>query len=469
MRHPPKVRPSWVLGGVCLVAVAVSGQAPTASPAGTLDALVSRGEAGGVRTGVVVLDVRARKHLYQHRSQEAFIPASNQKLLTAAAVMLDLGPQYRFRTVFRVRQGVLEVTAAGDPNWQTGGAHDPGRIFARVAARLRAAGVARLREVRLRAGRFTGPIRPDGWPRDQLHRAYCAGTAGLVADAGCFVAEVRPGTGKRAEVAVLAPRGSLPVTGGIKVVRKRGARFGLRDAGGRLVAHGSIYRKSKRAMVRGPLRDPSAAFGLYLRHSLDQAGIRFDAEAPAVDREVLVYETQLREALPAVLRDSSNFHAEQLLRVLGAEREEDGSYAGGVRALRARLEALVGKLPANVRLVDGSGLSRDNRLTPELIGQVLQVVLCSRQGKEFVRALAQGRRSGTLKKRFRGCDFAPQVFAKTGTIDGVSCLSGVLTDTDGRLMVFAVCMNTGKPGKRRTMRKLQEEIVAAIWNRADGR
>ncbi len=51
----------------------------------------------------------------------------------------------------------------------------------------------------------------------------------------------------------------------------------------------------------------------------------------------------------------------------------------------------------------------------------------------------------------------------------MSCLSGVLTDAGGRLMAFAICMNTGKPGKKRTMRKLQEEMVAAIWNRADGR
>ncbi len=434
----------------------------------TLDRLVQRGEALGLRTGVVVQDARSTEARYQHRSQETFVPASNQKLLTTAAVLRALGPQHRFRTAFELRQGVLEVTAAGDPNWQTGATHDPARVFARVAERLALAGVRRIRGIGLRVGRFGGPIRPQGWPQDQLHRAYCAGTAGLAVDAGCFVARVTPGVGKQAAVELLAPLG-MPVTGGIKVVSKAGARFGLRDDGGRLLAHGSIYRKSRRAPVRGPLQDPNAGFQLYLRHSLAKAGIQVDATAPAVDREILVYETFLHEALPAVLRDSSNFHAEQLLRVLGAEREDDGSYAGGLRALRAQLRDMLGQLPGDLRLVDGSGLSKHNRLTPQLIVRVLRAVVRSNHGKEFVAALARGRRSGTLARRFEGCEFAPQVFAKTGTLNGVSCLSGVLTDAGSRLMVFSICMNTNSSGKRSTMRKLQEEIVAAIWAGGDGR
>jgi len=458
----------WVFFGL-LTGPLFAAQPPATELGGKLDRLVAQAESAGLRTGVVVLDPRAKEARFQHRSQEAFLPASNQKLLTTAAALRGLGAEYRFRTVFRLRQGILEVIAAGDPNWRTGGPHDPGGIFAEVAKRLLAAGVRSLREVRLRRGRFGGPLRPPGWPEDQFHAVYCAGTAGFAVDAGCFLARVRPGGGKQAVVEVLAPSPSLPVTGGIKVVPKRGARFGLRDAGAHLVAHGSISRKSGSRSIRGPLRDPGRGFARYLNHCLARAGIRVDPEAPAVDRDVLVYETLLREALPAVLRDSSNFHAEMLLRVLGAEREGDGSYQGGTRALRAQLVAMVGKLPANLRLADGSGLSRDNRVTPALIARVLQAMLTSKHGKELVAALAQGQRSGTLKKRFRRHDFATKVFAKTGTLNGVSCLSGVLTDAGGRLMAFSICMNARKAHKGSAMQKLQEDIVAAVWSCGNGR
>lgn len=433
-----------------------------------LDPLLVQAESQGLRSGVVVLDPRRREIRYRHRSTEAFLPASNQKLLTVAAALRGLGADYRFRTVFRLRQGVLEVLAAGDPNWQTGGDHDPGRIFAAVARRLKDAGVRALRGIRLRQGRFLGPLRPPGWPADQFHTDYCAATAGLATDAGCFLAEVRPAGGKHAVVRVLAPWPSLRVTGSIEVVSRPRAKFGLRDAGDHLVAHGSIHRRSPTRTIRGPLQDPAAGFAGYLEHSLARAGIHVDAGAPVLDRDVLVYETTLRGALPAVLRDSSNFHAELLLRVLGAEREGDGSYQGGARAVQAQLRAMVGSLPSSLRVADGSGLSRENRVTPLLIARVLQATLTSEHGKELVAAMAQGQRSGTLQKRFRRRAFAPKVFAKTGTLDGVSCLSGVLTDADGRLMVFAICMNAKKRHKGPTMRRLQEDIVAAVWNTAEG-
>src|SRR5262245_12292030 len=98
-----------------------------------LDDVIAAAEALGVRTGVVVRDVGAATPSAQHRGAEVFAPASNQKLLTAAAVLHGLGADFEFATVFRLRRGQLQVVASGDPNWITGTDDAPLTVFAQVA------------------------------------------------------------------------------------------------------------------------------------------------------------------------------------------------------------------------------------------------------------------------------------------------------------------------------------------------
>jgi serine-type D-Ala-D-Ala carboxypeptidase/endopeptidase (penicillin-binding protein 4) len=139
-----------------------------ALPAQELERAIQAAEALGARTGVAVADAEG-KVLFRHRATEAFAPASNMKVLTAAAVLQGLGADHQFVTQFALHEGRLVVRASGDPNWITGTAHSPAAIFGEVAAVLQRLHVTAVRGIDLEPGSFRGPDRPSTWPRDQLY------------------------------------------------------------------------------------------------------------------------------------------------------------------------------------------------------------------------------------------------------------------------------------------------------------
>lgn len=451
------------LGWWALLGLGCAGMAPSAhGQADRLAAVVAEAEAMGVRTGCFVADATTGGVLYAHRSREAFIPASNQKLLTAVAVFEGLGADFSFETRFATRAGVLRVRAAGDPNWQTGGAHDPREILDAVVRRLHAGGVRALRGVELDLGPFVGPRRPLDWPDDQLEEDYCAPTGGLVLDAACFRARISAGTGAEATIDVLAPPAALPIDGAVRLTsnKKRGSLYGLREVGGVLKATGHYWTKADPHEVVKAVRDPELIFRRALEAALERAGIVMRPDAEPLDVGPFAYRSNLAEAVREMLVESSNFHAEQLVRVLAASTNGTGTLAAGVRALREQFGSLLRDLPESWRVGDGSGLSRANRVTPRLVVGVLR--LAARQPyAELLQRCLPVPGEGTLEKRFRESPVAASVRAKTGWIRGASALSGYVGDRS-----FSILMNydPDRGGLNADLKKLQEQIVEAIAN-----
>lgn len=488
---PPEVAPRTVLTSQSLsrsrfapallltsaVLSVLGGRAVAQSPSAKLAAAIAAAESAGVRVGVVVRDLDARKTWLTQRSRETFIPASNQKLLTAAAFLHALGPEYRFRTGVSVQDGVLRIHAGGDPNWVTGSDYSPAHMFGLLADKLRAAGVTAVRGVECDLAEFGTATRPAGWPMDQKDRSYCAPSAGLVLDAGCYVVEVtaQPGSA-HAAISVLSPPGGLPVTGGIRMTtdKKKGGVWGLRHSDDGLHGFGHFWTSGGTREVRASIDDPVRAFERGLRAVLADHGVRIDASVRASEVEDVArfdLETPVGPALTAALSSSSNVHAEMLMRVLGAASESgDGSFEGGGRAMRLTLEDFLGEpLPPGIAIADGSGLSRGNEVTPRFLTDLIEQAVRAEWGTTFVDALAQAGRSGTLERRLRTGTVAGQVRAKTGTIRAVSALSGVVRDRRERLHAFAILMNVrdGERVSARKMRAWQDAIVTAIH--MDGR
>jgi D-alanyl-D-alanine carboxypeptidase/D-alanyl-D-alanine-endopeptidase (penicillin-binding protein 4) len=440
----------------------------------SLAGVVAAAEALGARTGVAVCDGDGRV-LYAHRLAEAFAPASNMKLLSATAVLDGLGVDHQFTTTFRLRGGRLVVQASGDPNWIHGTEHAPERVFAEVAASLRRRGVTQLAGVDLDPGTFAGPLRPPGWPQDQLYTYYCAPTGAFVLEQGTFVlaVEARSGAGV-AQVDLVAPPAALPIRGSIDVTdRQKGAIYGALDLADAVQVRGKFYRKSPRVTIRTAVQEPTSWFLATLRHALDAAGIAVGGEAPFGEADLIVYQhrSDLRPAIARMLEDSSNFDAEQCLRVLGDHVCRDGSLAGGLQALRSGIAQRLGRVPEGVVLSDGSGLSRDNRLTPGLLAAALVATAHGSAGAVLAECLPVAGRSGTLADRFVGSDLAGRVRAKTGWIRGASALSGVVECADGTRRWFSILMNYDpkRNGLNKDLKALQEQLVAAIDKMAAGR
>jgi len=453
----------WVVWG----ALALQGGVLRAQPQRQLDAAVAAAEAMGVRTGLMVVDADGRV-LHGHRSSESFRPASNLKLLTAAALLAGLGGDFHFVTRFELGQGRLIVRASGDPNWIDQTDYAPQVMFRGLVAALQRASVTSLRGIDLDRGSFSGPLRPPGWPADQSDRYYCAPTGPFVVEQGSFVLRIAAGAGD-AHVTLLAPFVRVPIEGRIRTVSKsRGAVYGALDKADSVSVRGRFYRGSPPVRVRVAVRDPEAWFRRTLQQALVAGGIGLGARVGKVDARgrtpLYWHRTPLRPALRRLLGDSSNFDAEQCLRVLGDHHRGDGSLAGGLAAARAELRGLVGGELSGLRMSDGSGLSQDNSVTPRLLVTVLRAALASTTGGELLAALPVAARSGTLADRFRAGALQGRVRAKTGWIRGASALSGVLQLRSGRQLLFAILMNydPGRGGLNRQLKQLQERIVAAL-------
>ena len=134
--------------------------------------------------------------------------------------------------------------------------------------------------------------------------------------------------------------------------------------------------------------------------------------------------------------DSNNFFAEMLLKGIGAHYGGAGSTRAGARVV----ERFARNHGSAVHAVDGSGLTRTNKASPAAVVQLLRAVRAEDFGGAFVRSLAVAGREGTVADRMRGSAAAGRCRTKTGTISGVSNLSGYCFNRSGKPMVFSILM-----------------------------
>ena len=153
---------------------------------------------------------------------------------------------------------------------------------------------------------------------------------------------------------------------------------------------------------------------------------------------------------------SNNFFAEMLIKRIGVSTARSGTTAAGARSVRRWSK----RLGTPARIVDGSGLSRGNRASPKNIVKLLYRVRKKDFGPEFVDSLATAGRDGTLIGRMRGTAADGRCQAKTGTLTGVSALSGLCSNRSGRVIGFSILMNGVTD--IRAARLAQDRIAARV-------
>jgi D-alanyl-D-alanine carboxypeptidase/D-alanyl-D-alanine-endopeptidase (penicillin-binding protein 4) len=436
--------------------------------------------AGAVEVGVHVREAGAGGALVALQSERAMRPASNLKLVTSAAALVLMGVDAELETRFEasgpVVNGVLEgdliVKAGADPLYdrEAGGSID--RFVIPVARELRAAGIERVRgQLVLDEGDYLPPGPGPAWPPSNQHwTEFCARAGGFSANAGCLTALVRPGKeGGSALVGVepaghgLAPQYSAKTA---SARSKLNIRVEAREAS--VSVGGEIPRSTERYSVRFAAPDPVLLFGRALCASLREQGVRIEGGiARERNREsartVARLRTPVRDLMVPINTWSNNACADQLFLALGHAHGGAGTREGGARATRAALDRL-GVSSAGLVQVDGSGLSRDNRVSAAQITALIEAVL-RRGGKTaiaYVDSLAVAGMSGTLEHRTTKGNLR----AKTGFIAGTSALSGLVESADGRTLVFSILVDYPRfEGLNRSCWKpMEDEIVSALAN-----
>jgi D-alanyl-D-alanine carboxypeptidase/D-alanyl-D-alanine-endopeptidase (penicillin-binding protein 4) len=234
-------------------------------------------------------------------------------------------------------------------------------------------------------------------------------------------------------------------------------------------------------MLDGGRTDPAEQDGPRVDDPAGQAGIAFakklglgasavsEGTAPPDAQDLgVVVSAPVSQLVEHLMTTSDNVLAEALARKLATTRKGDPSFAGAAQETLAALSQAGFDVTGAV-MVDGSGLSTDDRVPPRLLGAVLGAAAAPAEGPddtEFLRPIISGLPvaggDGTLTDRFgKGTSAAGRgvVRAKTGTLTGVSSLAGVVTDVDGRLLVFALMSNGVSPA---TVRPKLDTIAATL-------
>ncbi len=461
----------------------------------------SQGKVSGnsVSVAVHVREAGRRGDLVSIESDRPMRPASNMKLVTSSAALSLLGADWQFETVIEssaplengVLKGDLVVRAAGDPLYDRGlaGQRGPadergdGSVGALLAPAIDALGKRGLRSVEgalvLDELDFAAPSAGPAWPAEgQRWAEFCALAGGFSANAGCLTANVRSSkNGGPADVRVEPAHNGFERKGRVATAApktKLDVRVEAR-AGGVLV-DGSIPSSVPSWSTRFSVPDPVELFGNVLagelkEHGIDvHGGIRRAHEHPAGRWvELARIETPLLSVIDAMNTDSNNACADQVFLALGHARGGGGTREGGRAAVAKALE-LMGVNANGLVQVDGSGLSRDDRVTARQITALIAAVLREDEptSKAFVDSLAVASETGTLDDRMTDKRLAGRVRAKTGFIAGTSALSGILDAKDGRRLVFSILVEYPNcDGLNKFVWKPMEDAICAELAGAD--
>jgi D-alanyl-D-alanine carboxypeptidase/D-alanyl-D-alanine-endopeptidase (penicillin-binding protein 4) len=402
------------------------------------------------------------------------VPASNQKVLTAVAALATFGPAHRFATTFSADAGPDDQGSIGTLYVRGGG--DPALTsedWWRAAAELRAAGVRGVRgDLVLDDSFFDGERWHPGWGA-VTSRAYYGPVGALNANYGAFAVDVRPGpsVGAPARVGLDPPIAYFHLSSKASTSERPGFAVRVVREGG---LEGDEIRVSGRAPARGDaariyrsVSDPALYAGSLLRWQLEAQDVRIEGKVrrgPVATgaRELVVFEGRpLAEITRLFMKYSNNNVAEALVKAMGAnDLGPPGSWTRGVDAMTARLRALGLDLDGS-RLVDGSGLARDNRVTARLLVDALRAADRSFGfGPELESALPIAAADGTLERRGRGV--AGLVRAKTGHLDGVASLSGYAALASGREVVFSILVNGGEAGDAAAIAGIDAAVATLV-------
>lgn len=432
------------------------------------------------RLGVSIVDLASGQSLYDYRGGEMRILASNTKLFTSGAALDILGPGYQFETPFLMRGEVVEgtlhgdiaVVGSGDPNI-SGRFHDgdPLAIFRGWAKELRKLGVERVEgRLLLVDGLFSGPLVHPEWPKNQLTEWYEAPVSALSFSDNCLLVKVwgssRPG--RSAVVEVLPQLDVFPLKNQARTTSNRKAhRVSIDRRSDGIYTRGSVWGRANPVDSWVTVENPTEYFGLGVRQAFKVEGVEIIGESKALDRipsgawhQVALHRSDLLSTLEVINKRSQNFYAESVLKTLGARSCGEGSWTQGTRTVK-EFATNLGIDPAKLKLSDGSGMSRTNESSAAEVTRFLVAMAHHRWGREYLQTLPHSGESGLRwHKRLAEDPYNGNVLAKTGSLNGVSTLSGYVKASSGRHYAFSILGNRVPANWKAS--KAQDRLLRAI-------
>ena len=446
-----------------------------------IDAIANRAEFSRSRWGILIQPLSSTATLYSRDSQKYFIPASNVKLLTTAAALQKLGADFRIKTsVYSGENGSLYVVGRGDPSIAE-------TELKSLAQQLKRRGISGVNELIGDDSYFQGSGVNPNWEWEDAQAGYGAPVNSLIFNQNAIELLLSPqAIGQPLKVTFAEPKltNQWQIQNNSVTVAQNESEF---------IAVGRDFDRSA-IRVSGQLKVGAASESAYVavvnpannfvqqfQQVLAAEGIPVKQALVAstsgnLDRELAAVESPaLAELIKETNRESNNLYAEVLLRLLGKVTgnmpvlqtltgkmpvpQEDTSEIG-LKELKTALTQL-GVNPNSYKLADGSGLSRHNLISPEALVQTLRLMANSPTASVYRASLPVAGESGTLKNRLISTPNRVILQAKTGTLSGVSALSGYIEVPNYEPLVFSIIVNQSDQSAAK-VRSATDEIVLLL-------
>jgi serine-type D-Ala-D-Ala carboxypeptidase/endopeptidase (penicillin-binding protein 4) len=455
------------------------------------EALLGRDNAMNLDWGIQVADGDTAEILYELNADHFFTPASNAKVVTTALALATLGGDYRFHTTLESKAAVgsdgrlsgdLILVGRGDPDLSNRRFPFAGRgdrvgtvekILAEMADEVVAKGLREVDgDIIADDSYFPYDPYPAGWSTGDLFFAFGVPVSAIAFNDNTISVGIEPGARVgdpaivRAEPEAAFGMFAQEITTGppdtpsdFAVVRQPGVNF--------VLLRGSIAVGHAPTRLEIAMTAPAETAALALKQLLEARGVRVTGgiralhspppfsnaagepiipDPPVPPQEpnpvVIAEHTSppLLESIRLTNKMSHNLHAELLLRTVGREKLGVGSTAAGLKVESEFLKA-AGVADGDILLSDGSGLARDDLVSPRAMVALLRYAARQPWGKDYLSTLPVAGVDGTLEGRMAGTAASGMIEAKTGEIEHVRALSGYATTLHGESLVFAIFYN----------------------------
>lgn len=421
--------------------------------------------------GVIIKSMRHGDVVYQYNEEHLFVPASTMKLLTAEAALIYLGPQYKFPTriltdATSVNNGVLNgniyLVHSGDPSLTY---NDLNELVSALKAR--------------QIERITGNVYIDttaydqenfgpGWAWTDTRYCYGAPISASIINRNCLSFRITPSKTSGALASVISdPFASNYIQNSVITRTGSSRSCTVRLETGRVLSVSGCLSKGHvlggSTVVTNVIDfNKSLLSALFRRFGIYVNGKFASGEAPPNLTQVASHESKPLSALiNDMLKMSDNVIAGSLFKKVGAlYNKRQGSWENGSRAVSQILSQHANVNPSRINILDGSGLSPENLITPSQLLHVLDFAYHNDStNSQLISALPIAGVDGTLKHRLQ--HLAWRVRAKTGTMAGVRSLAGYAINQDKEPFAFVIMVN-GRNNAGYQYKELEDKIVTAL-------
>jgi D-alanyl-D-alanine carboxypeptidase/D-alanyl-D-alanine-endopeptidase (penicillin-binding protein 4) len=425
-----------------------------------IDAALPGRKIRDVDIGIAVQSLGNGDWLYEKEADTKLIPASVSKVFTAYTALKKLKPTAVFTTRVYVTGSLKDGILTGDVYLRGGG--DPSLTSERMwmlVNELKRSGITAITgNLVADSTYFDEEKNPSSRPKYLRDQAYNAPVGALSFNFNTTTIFVRPSDvpGQRPVVFTDPENSYIDVVnqattgdaGSVNTLNVSRTNFVEGDLGDTVLLKGSIPADTKELRFYRNIVNP-ALYTLHMFKTFWEArGLKFsgntkEGTVPVGARLILEFESMpLWHIVWGMNKFSNNFVAEQILKKVGAEvHGAPGSIEKGLMTMREVL-AEIGIRPGDYTISDGSGLTRETRVTARQVVKVLRAAYRDfGMMPEFVASFGIAGEDGTLRNRMPTEELQGLLRAKTGSIDGVASLAGFVPAESGELLAFAILIN----------------------------